>query len=642
MEGLPFLPGNSFQDPTQQKYHVSQTLGYKNGYATHRRPEVGIGGGGLHYNQLNQTELDQLANYNPTLTYGQARQAPPEDFIPAHVAWDKKVLKFNAYFKQTVHESPKEYFRVRHVDIYYYLEDDSIAVNEPQVDNSGMPQGKLIMRQRLPKNDRGDNWHWKDFNMGINVTFYGKVFRVVNCDKFTADFLESEGIVVSPAEEPPSDPYIHQRKRLEALPKHTTPPAFDKRKQFLELDRRVLRFFCKWDDRINMFGENRHFVLHYYLVDDTLEVRECHKPNDGRDPFPVLIGRQKVPKDRCDVPSSFPSIAMELSDKEVKQYLTPRDLMVGKTVSVFDRKFLLYDCDSFTKAFYYQHFGVTDFTAVDVSDDNKDLPKMEIPPYNMYGTMEDSLQSCLSLIPQPPKKDFVKMLNNNNRVLRFEAVLDSVKAEDEGRRFILSYRLADDMLTIYEPPVRNSGIIGGKFLQCTKAAKPGSSLERPEYYGPQDFYLGSTVEIFGHRFIITGADAFVLDFMEKNAHQFPPATVSSLREVVAPPRATGSEAQKQASLHVQRTPGDLNQLVRQVRMQLKKIAIMDRPRVDAMFLRYDRDRKGYIDVTNMGDMCRQLHLPVDDDVLTALVQQCTVNEQGHISLEEFRTFMESS
>lgn len=48
-----------------------------------------------------------------------------------------------------------------------------------------IPIGKLIKRQRLPKNDRGDNWHWKDINNGMNITFYGKVFHVTNCDKFT-------------------------------------------------------------------------------------------------------------------------------------------------------------------------------------------------------------------------------------------------------------------------------------------------------------------------------------------------------------------------------------------------------------------------------------------------------------------------
>ena len=96
-----------------------------------------------------------------------------------------QVLRFNAYFKQTVHESPKEHYRVREVSIFYYLEDDSISVVEPVADNSGIPQGKLIKRQRLPKNDLGDFWHWKDLNVGIDVTFYGKVFHIYNCDKWT-------------------------------------------------------------------------------------------------------------------------------------------------------------------------------------------------------------------------------------------------------------------------------------------------------------------------------------------------------------------------------------------------------------------------------------------------------------------------
>ena len=98
---------------------------------------------------------------------------------------------------------------------------------------------------------------------------------------------------------------------------------------------------------------------------------------------------------------------------------------------------------------------------------------------------------------------------------------DSVRPEDSGRRFIISYRLADDMLTIYEPPVRNSGIIGGKFLERTRVAKPGSPPDSPEYYGPQDFYIGAVIEIFNHRFVITNADAFVLSYMEEHANQFP-------------------------------------------------------------------------------------------------------------------------
>lgn len=73
------------------KFHVSQTLTYKNGYTIPRLPVTGIGHTQLFYNQLSDSELDDLANFNPTLTYGQAKQAPPAAFIPAHVAWDKKV-----------------------------------------------------------------------------------------------------------------------------------------------------------------------------------------------------------------------------------------------------------------------------------------------------------------------------------------------------------------------------------------------------------------------------------------------------------------------------------------------------------------------------------------------------------------------
>ena len=58
--------------------------------------------------------------------------------------------------------------------------------------------------------------------------------------------------------------------------------------------------------------------IQYYLVNDTLEVREAPRPNDGRDPFPVLIARSKVPKDRYNVDTSFPGVVMELSSQEIK------------------------------------------------------------------------------------------------------------------------------------------------------------------------------------------------------------------------------------------------------------------------------------------------------------------------------------
>ena len=112
------------------------------------------------------------------------------------------------------------------------------------------------------------------------------------------------------------------------------------------------------------------------MVDDTLEVREVHKANDGRDPFPVLIARHKVPSDRYNVDSSFPSVVMELTDQEIKNYLTPRDFMIGSTLQIYKRRFLICDCDNFTKAFYYQNFGIKEFNTVNMDNTSATQPKM--------------------------------------------------------------------------------------------------------------------------------------------------------------------------------------------------------------------------------------------------------------------------
>lgn len=65
-------------------------------------------------------------------------------------------------------------------------------------------------------------------------------------------------------------------------------------------------------------------------------------------------------------------------DAEVKKYFTPADFRIGATLIMNGRKFVLYDCDNFTKAWYYQHFGVTDFTPLAVKGRAAELPKMEV------------------------------------------------------------------------------------------------------------------------------------------------------------------------------------------------------------------------------------------------------------------------
>jgi DUF1126 PH-like domain len=74
-------------------------------------------------------------------------------------------------------------------------------------------------------------------------------------------WLESEGIELNPVEDCPLDPYMEARLERTTVKKATTPSDFDKLRQFLEMDCKVLRFYCVWDDRDTMFGQLRKFIL---------------------------------------------------------------------------------------------------------------------------------------------------------------------------------------------------------------------------------------------------------------------------------------------------------------------------------------------------------------------------------------------
>jgi hypothetical protein len=63
-------------------------------------------------------------------------------------------------------------------------------------------------------------------------------------------------------------------------------------------------------------------TIHFFLVDNTVEVREVHSQNNGYMPFPALLKRQKLPK---------------LEGGEMQDY----DFRVGEIVKVYGRDFLL-------------------------------------------------------------------------------------------------------------------------------------------------------------------------------------------------------------------------------------------------------------------------------------------------------------
>lgn len=78
-------------------------------------------------------------------------------------------------------------------------------------------------------------------------------------------------------------------------------------------------------------------------------------------------------------------------------------------------------------------------------------------------------------------------------------------------------------------------VISKLFLQSfmPRVRKPESCAEKPEYYGPNDFYIGSVIDIFGTRFVITEADEFVVKYMEAHRDKFSDDLIENLFSRVA-------------------------------------------------------------------------------------------------------------
>jgi len=65
---------------------------------------------------------------------------------------------------------------------------------------------------------------------------------------------------------------------------------------FLKYDKQVLRFYGYWDDTESPHGIVHDLELHYYLSDNTMEIKENIPPNAGQDSGPMLVKRMKIPK----------------------------------------------------------------------------------------------------------------------------------------------------------------------------------------------------------------------------------------------------------------------------------------------------------------------------------------------------------
>ncbi|BES98536.1 EF-hand domain-containing protein [Nesidiocoris tenuis] len=533
MEGLPFLPGYTFHDITRQKHNVPHNFVYKNGYAIVREPTRSVGGEPLDIEGILYSSAD-VANvsYNPSLTYGRVKKDKSPLFKPNFVLLDKQCLAFKGFFKQSVPNSPDEHYRVRQVNVVYFLEDDTMQISEPATPNAGLPQGKIVRRCRLPKNSVGDYYHWKDLNNGVDLLAYGVVYHICSCDKWTKEYLASQGMEVNQDEPIPKDPYTDRRIAENRIRKYRTPLCQDRLYKFLVYDKKVLRFKAVWDDRDTDPTSFDEYCMLYYLADDTMEISKVTRDHN-KVHYQNLLSKVRIPKNWKHTGNDFPSIYLEKTEDDLGEFYTPDDLVIGNTIFVFGRRFLIIDCDRATRDFYANALQLEQPKPIDVTNrecHSGSQAVRPIPSYTGYGTHEDSIQSHYTFNPQPPKVDLIRYLHNMSKILRYTAVLDVIHPDDALREFVIQYRLSDGYVAVNEHKGKNTGFIGGPFLRFTLVPKIGTNRDNPEYLTPQDFRLGAKVTIFGHRFIVKSVDLGVYRYMEANPGKFEREMIDEVRK----------------------------------------------------------------------------------------------------------------
>ncbi|EKG03489.1 hypothetical protein TCSYLVIO_005468 [Trypanosoma cruzi] len=509
-----------------------------------------------------------------------------------------RVLRFYGYTKEQVPESSIERERLRKVVFNVFLEDNTMSVAEQSPDNSGFAFPLALKRHIVPMHD-GTPITFADFRVGETITFYGRTYMLYDADKFTRDFFKEGGVELEPAQELPTDAFTLLRSRPIAKAHDVRSIAADSplniallpeqvraAQQFLEHDGEVLRCDCVWDDTEALHGVKHFFTLYYFLADGSIAVVEKDFPNSGRDPFPRYFRRQRVAKPKGDGkfdPQTLGSLTFKEDANTV--YYTDDDIRIGNVLNLYGRLVLICDYDEFTRSHLRNKFGITAY---------EPIPGGKMPPVVPIGSQRREKTSQELEEMQERKLRESRMREFADGVVKFLMRLDNAKYEDEIRRFVLAVYPADNTISIFEPVQRNSGIVGGKFLQRQRCKRPDGEL-----YTAQDFFVGARLNINGFSFVVLTSDERSLNYMEANRKEF--------------------------------SRSDINCIVRKLRAMLtsKQTGLVD------AFREADESNKCGLKMEVFLDIMGRLQLDISEQEILSILRYFDKNNESYVSYEEF-------
>jgi hypothetical protein len=287
-------------------------------------------------------------------------------------------LKFAAYWDDTgkAKEGAIDHGQIVDLTFVYYLEDDTMQIIEVEKPNSGKgPFTKLWARARLLKDwekdyfgtrsdvDRREYYTFKDFQIGSTVSVFGRPVKICAIDAPTRIWFENnvthagfeqpqdnyrrDPPVVWPVREPPKwsglggeEDTLNSCKRL--VPRR---PRRDEKK-YHKFEGQILKFNSRMKSAVNENNE-RHFVIVYYLEDDTFRVFEPPIPNAGFAGGKFLLRGKYRPNGKT---SGEP-------------YISAKDLVIGRTLRVNHFEFEITAMDGATRAYLTERGEINNHVA---------------------------------------------------------------------------------------------------------------------------------------------------------------------------------------------------------------------------------------------------------------------------------------
>jgi len=437
----------------------------------------------------------------------------------------------------------------------------------------------------------------------MDLRVYGKTFRITSCDPFTREYFKNLGIDQGEALPQEVDQFLATREDIKtkvAKAPRTAEKAYREAmlgggqvntnmQQFLENDRKVLRFFCIMDDVSTPQFERRPFLILFFLADDTMEIREMYPLNCGRDNFPIFFRRGKMARGAVEV------LGPQAQAKKDNEYVHGHELYVGQMVSLSGSTFFIYDADEFTRRYFTEDLGQTLDPKFDVQLPERAVPRAPTPPYTGYGSWDDSMSSVIHLIPKAPKKDLVKLFNNEGKILRFTARFVDPKPEDQNRLFVFNFHLFDDTLSVHEPPQRNLGIVTGRFVE------KGIHLNQQsgDLFKPEDLVPGKIVSVHNHRFQMIDMDEYTRKTMENPA--------------------------------MEHKKYDLPVVMEKIRESMRQ----QFPLVRDIFRRFDSDHDGVLTLSEFKEAFAKYGFHLNEDEVIIIMKHFDRRRDGQVSYNEF-------